>query len=311
MQLTFENTLNSNATNKAKIIFDQEMSQQQQHHHHQMRLQLSHEDSELNAVPNGEFKMLKKQQKISATLDKKKKFASNKPTVAALLSAVYEKTPPLSLSASDNNAETTITPDTSASINLKINNDVALPMEASLLESKHFSNEEFKPLQRGTPSKKNTSQKLNNKLKDYFKGANENNFMNKTTCKSNSLQHASLKKEAFLSEMSTSNNTSLEMLLDEARQLNNKYYMLEESLLFKKKIPKINKKAHKELMNQEKKLKKKSKLLEALATKDLKQKKKKHFVNEEETNHLVFEISGDDGFYAQSKDINSNIFYIL
>ena len=61
-------------------------------------------------------------------------------------------------------------------------------------------------------------------------------------------------------------------------------------------------------MMQDNKLKKKNKLLEALAAKSLKQKKKKSLIKEEETNQLVFEIVGDDGFYVQSNDINSKIF---
>ena len=85
--------------------------------------------------------------------------------------------------------------------------------------------------------------------------------------------------------------------------------MLDEEFLFKKKSSKLNKKLNKELMLQEKKLKKKNKLLEALALKSLKQKRKKNLANEEEANQLVFEIVGDDGFYVQSKDINSNLFF--
>jgi hypothetical protein len=85
--------------------------------------------------------------------------------------------------------------------------------------------------------------------------------------------------------------------------------MIDENLLFKKRKDKLLKKAHKEQMLQEKRLKKKAKLLESLTAKSFKCKKmKKHRVlsgsSGDDSNHLVFEIVGDDGFYTQSKDIN-------
>jgi len=269
---------------------------------------------------------LKKQQKINSTIEKKKKFPTNKPTVAALLSAVYEKNPPKIKTPEKSVDVVSPAPPLSLpppipvpqdSIDVPIV-DKALPTaDPSLLIAKNKKQDEQKINAIGLSLvKKSSALKSNNKLKDYFKTSDDSFFSNKnnTICNLktfNATESSSLLLADQSTELSTSIGSNLS-LLSEISQINNsQYHMLDEELLFKKKSLKINKKLNRELMLQEKKLKKKNKLLEALATKSLKQKKKKSLKNEEETNHLVFEIVGDDGFYVQSKDINSKFFHNL
>jgi hypothetical protein len=336
MKLTFENSLiqknEPNMTETAKVFIEHgiHQQQQQQQHHQQPQQQQEQQvftDSSLPgpAAKTKEAKLLKKQQKINSTLEKKKKFPANKPTVAALLSAVYEQHPPkittpekvldiplvsAHLPLPNNNND-------NSNNNIPIvNNDASIP-DLSLLigkSSKKLDEAKINALTYLPAVKKSTTLKTNNKLKDYFKSSDDSFFSNKSN---NACNIKPLDPEASLlltnksSELSKSIGDGASVLAEISQQNNSQYHMLDEEFLFKKKSSKLNKKLNKELMLQEKKLKKKNKLLEALALKSLKQKRKKNLANEEEANQLVFEIVGDDGFYVQSKDINSKFFLFI
>ena len=174
--------------------------------------------------------------------------------------------------------------------------------------------------------KKHSSCKSNNKLKDYFKSNDGTSFYasnrekNSSSTGSDTLQNESL-SGMFLPAASLlqtdADSTSADILGSGEVSFQQQKADCVGDLLIKKKMSKLEKKMQRELLAQEKKLKKKNKLLETLAvaaatvkTKTLKTKRKKIRPNPEEINELVFEIVGDDGFYAQSKDINSEFYFL-
>jgi hypothetical protein len=319
MKLTFENSLpQTNETNMmnmietAKLFVDQTIQKQEDQ---QFKVFTSSSLTLGTKVKTKEAKVLKKQQKINSSIEKKKKFPINKPTVAALLSAVYENNP-TKITTPEKTQVTDDQPLPPSIPVAQVSNDVPIvenlqPMPASLIVGKSKKQSELKlnGLDMSL-AKKNSNPKPNNKLKDYFKSNNDNFFSNKSNniCNLKSSDSSSLLniQSTELPELNKINSQA-----EISQQNNSQYHMLDEELLFKKKSLKLNKKLNRELMMQEKKLKKKNKLLEALAAKNLKQKKKKSLIKEEETNQLVFEIVGDDGFYVQSNDINSKFFNFI
>lgn len=196
-----------------------------------------------------------KSNEFVALASKKKKSSSNKPTVAALLSA-YEKNEPIAIKEND-----------------------SLLSEVSFNNSSQAKAEE---LAVGVPVKLNkpAPTKSINKLRDYF--SNENGSENE-----------------FASSLSSAHNFNFINAENNFKALSQPYNEKVNKLQVDD-VPKIKNNKKKE--NAGEVVKKVKKNNENLPPKTI----RNHFNDE---NELIFEITGEDGFQIQTKDINSKLFF--